>query len=170
MADVFDVAEAVLRRCGPMDTFRLQKLVYYAQACHLARHPTPLFGSPIKAWANGPVVPSLYHAHKGAFSVASVGGNPLRLSEAEQESVALALRLYGGHDSTWLVNQTHSEPPWVEARKGVPPGANASPGIDTESMRAYYSTILNDPEIDALLGEVESDGLTADEVRKRYSA
>lgn len=65
MVTARDVAEAILERAGPMDTFRLQKLVYYAQAVHLATEGEPLFADRIEAWVNGPVTPSLYQEHRG---------------------------------------------------------------------------------------------------------
>ena len=171
MADVLDVAEKILREAGPTDTFRLQKLVYYAQACHLARHDKPLFDAPIKAWVNGPVVPELFQAHKGAYKVTTVGGDPANLSNEQADSIEMALRLYGGHNSTWLVAQTHAEPPWLDARRGLAPDAPASPRIDIEEMRKYYGVILNDPEIEAALtGGAADDGMTASQLRERFSA
>lgn len=44
-----DVAAAILERTGPLDTFKLQKLVYYAQAWHLVWDNEPLFEEPIEA-------------------------------------------------------------------------------------------------------------------------
>lgn len=169
MADVLDVAEAILQRLGPRDTLSLQKLVYYAQACHLARHGEVLFDAPIKAWVNGPVVPELFHAHKGQFRVSSVGGHPERLAASQQESVNMALRLYGGHNADWLVAQTHAEPPWLDARAGLSPTDKASPRIDPEVMQKYYGRILADTEVEVALAGIDSDtGLTSTELRKRY--
>lgn len=171
MAEVLDVAEMVLRDGGPTDTFRLQKLVYYAQACHLARRGEPLFSAPIRAWVHGPVVTELYQTHRGQYRVATVGGHPERLTAEQRGSVEAALRLYGAHDSDWLVDQTHAEPPWLEARRGLPPDATASPKINLETMRKHYSAILNDPEIEEALAEAEAEvGFSAAELRERYSA
>jgi uncharacterized phage-associated protein len=38
-----------------MDAMRLQKLLYYVQAWHLAVTDEPLFPEQIKAWKDGPV-------------------------------------------------------------------------------------------------------------------
>lgn len=167
-ADVFDVAEAVLQEAGPQDSYSLQKLVYYAQAVHLARRGAPLFDEPIKAWVNGPVVPALWHANKGSFIVRTVGGDPDRLRPSQEESVHRALRLYGGHSSDWLIAQTHLEPPWVNARRGLPRDDKSSPPIDLAEMATFYKAILDDPEVDAALTEIDAGfevGLTADELR-----
>ena len=168
-ANVLDVAELILENTGESDTFRLQKLVYYAQACHLARYQEPLFIEPIKAWVNGPVVPSLYHAHKGRRTVTSVGGHSDHLSANQAAAVDEALRFYGAHNAQWLVAQTHAEPPWQVARSGLERGAKASPVIDIEIMREYYTRVLNDPKIDEMLaGPAKAEGLTSDELRNRF--
>jgi uncharacterized phage-associated protein len=152
-----------------MDSFRLQKLVYYAQAYHLVHQDEPLFKEPIKAWVNGPVVPALYRIHRGAFDVETVGGDSSKLTPEEANSVAMVLRIYGRHTSEWLVNQTHMEPPWLEARGGLPPDAKASPDIDLAAMKRYYTRILNTSDIDiAAASEKTSRGFTAEELRERY--
>ncbi len=43
---------------------KMQKLVYYAYAWTLVKNDRKLFDEPIQAWANGPVVPSLYQELK----------------------------------------------------------------------------------------------------------
>ncbi len=48
------------QQCPPIDQMKLQKLVFYAQAWHLARRGTALFAEDVEAWPWGPVVRSLY--------------------------------------------------------------------------------------------------------------
>jgi uncharacterized phage-associated protein len=50
-----DVAAAVLAQVGPMEAMRLQKLVYYSQAWHLAFVDEPIFADTIQAWRDGPL-------------------------------------------------------------------------------------------------------------------
>ena len=64
-----DVAEYILAQQGEMSAMKLHRLVYYCQAWHLAWSGRPLFDDEIQAWANGPVVVSLYELHKGDFTV-----------------------------------------------------------------------------------------------------
>src|SRR5680860_208464 len=79
MASVLDVAEYILKETGSMTTMKLQKLVYYSQAWSLVWDEKPLFGEPIEAWANGPVVRALYEAHRGRFQVDTIeNGDPTR--------------------------------------------------------------------------------------------
>ena len=50
MASVLDAAAYMLQRCGPMTTWKLQKLVYYAQAWSLVWDDDALFDEEIEAW------------------------------------------------------------------------------------------------------------------------
>jgi uncharacterized phage-associated protein len=47
-----------------ISNLKLQKLVYYTQAWHLALHDLPLFDEDFEAWVHGPVIPDLYHTYK----------------------------------------------------------------------------------------------------------
>lgn len=168
MATARDVAEAILDRKGRLDTFRLQKLTFYAHAVHLARTQRPLFHAPIQAWTNGPCIVPLFHEHKGRQSVTTVGGDASMLWADEIRSIEAALTYYGDHDTQWLINQTHLEDPWRDARDGTPAGAPSSAPITDEAILAYYGPILDDPDDDL---EVHADdpGLTAAEVLARYA-
>lgn len=47
-----------------ISNLKLQKLVYYAQAWHLAIYATPLFEEDFEAWVHSPVIPALYREYK----------------------------------------------------------------------------------------------------------
>ena len=49
---------------GGISNLKLQKLLYYAQAWHLALYGEPLFRDRIEAWVHGPVVPPVFGAFK----------------------------------------------------------------------------------------------------------
>ena len=121
MASVHDVAAYILSKLHPLTTWKLQKLVYYSQAWSLVWDERPLFQARIEAWANGPVVPELYRAHQGMFSVGAwERGNSGKLSTDERETIDAVLSYYGDKGSQWLSDLTHSEEPWKRARKGLP--------------------------------------------------
>ena len=139
MAKVIDVAEYILSKSGKMSTWKLQKLVYYSQAWHLVWDDKPLFTANIQAWANGPVVPQLYHMHKGNFSVTSLAGAPDKLKDSERETIDTVLAHYGKKSPDYLSQLTHLENPWRHARKGVPDGERSGNVISHESMAEYYA-------------------------------
>ena len=140
MASAHDVAAYILSKKGEMTAMKLQKLVYYSQAWSLVWDEEPLFSQPIQAWANGPVVPALYQAHRGMFKVTSwPKGNPDALTPQQRNTVDSVLAYYADKSSQWLSDLTHREAPWVEARKGLAPGDPGNRVISLAAMAEYYS-------------------------------
>lgn len=142
MANVLDVASYILAKKGSMTTMKLQKLVYYAQAWSLVWDEAPLFMNRIEAWANGPVVPTLYRTHRGKFKVSRIHrGNRRRLKQTQKETIDSVLDYYGKKSSQWLSNLTHAEWPWRKARKGLPVGVRGHREITHDVMMEYYSSL-----------------------------
>jgi len=143
MATAHDVADFILAKLGAMSAMKLQKLVYYSQAWHLTWAETPLFENQIQAWANGPVVPALYQAHKGKFLLEPgfFGGKPDALSDDERDTVERVLAAYGDKSPQWLSDLTHAESPWRDARAGIPDGDRGETPIGHDAMVEYYSSL-----------------------------
>lgn len=144
MADIFDVAQYILTRCSELTTMKLQKLCYYSQAWHLAWCDTPLFREEIQAWANGPVSPILYEAHKGMFTISAKDlprGSASNLSNEELDSVKRVVDFYGGKSGYELSELTHVERPWASARGKLPLGARCSQTITHSAMAEYYQSL-----------------------------
>ena len=141
MASVHDVAECILSQTGRITTWKLQKLVYYAQAWHLVWDEEPLFNEPIEAWANGPVCPDLYKTHRRAFIVSTVRAQADRLTDSERESVEVVVTHYKKFTGQELSDLTHSEPPWQEARKGLTPKQRGGRVISHQSLAEYYGAL-----------------------------
>jgi len=143
---VRDVAEYVLRKCGPMTAMKLQKLVYYAQAWSLVWDERPLFNERIEAWANGPVCRALYSAHHKQFMVEPgqiLSGAP-NLDADAVRTIDSVLEFYGNKSAQWLSDLTHLEDPWNGARRraGVSDGAPCEEEITLADMHEYYSGLL----------------------------
>ncbi len=137
-----DVAQYIVEKKGRITTIKLQKLVYYCQAWSLVWDDKPLFDDEIQAWANGPVVPSLFQAHKGSYSIDIIpGGNSASLTKEQKETVDVIIRDYGDKSSQWLVDLTHLEDPWKDARGSCRPGERCVNVITLDSMANYYSGI-----------------------------
>ena len=142
MAKVDDIAKYVLEKSGEITTMKLQKLVYYAQAWSLVREEEPLFNEAIQAWANGPVVPDLYDAHRGKFKIKRhKPPYSCELTADQKETLDVVLDFYGPMTSQQLVDLTHAESPWREARKGLADGERGSRVITHASMGEYYSSL-----------------------------
>ena len=142
MLTAFDVAEYILNKKGAMTTMKLQKLVYYGQAWALVWDEEPLFHEKIEAWANGPVIRKLFESHKGQYMVSTVGGDSSRLNQVNRETVDAVLDHYGDKSAQWLIELTHLEDPWIQARKGSEPFEQSNREITLGSMADYYSSLL----------------------------
>lgn len=141
MVSVFDVADYILENAGPMTAMKLQKLVYYCQAWSLVWDEEPLFRESIEAWANGPVVPDLYRAHRGEFELSSInGGDRSKLDAKQVDTIQAVINAYGDKTSQWLSDLTHIEDPWKNAREGIPAGTRSQVEISHASMIEYYSS------------------------------
>jgi len=149
-ASSLDVAEFILQQKGPVSPLKLQKLVYYAQAWSLALNNEPIFEESIEAWKNGPVVRNLLENTRNQHYVTSIhSGNPDRIDEESQDTITAVLIYYGQKSGDILQHITHSEDPWLHARKKAKVNNVLSIDkkdkeiINQEKMRSYYSR-LND--------------------------
>ena len=143
MASIFDVATYILKKQGSMTTMKLQKLCYYAQAWSLVWDEEPIFDEDFQAWANGPICPSLFAAHRGLFFVSDTAFTDRikagALNRSQQNTINNVLKFYGDKEPLWLSNLTHQEAPWLSARKGYDIGESCSETITKESMQQYYA-------------------------------
>ena len=157
MVDVDDVADAVLSAAGPMTAKKLEKLVYYSQAWHLAWHRRPLFPEVIEAWAQGPVVRHLYDQHRQHYQVREWrSGDRSRLSDDEGRTVSWVVDKYGSFSAEALSRMTHMDSPWLVARQGLPDGARSTSPISHDSMASFYSRQQADPETAVQLAAASS--------------
>jgi uncharacterized phage-associated protein len=136
-----DVAGYILGKMGSMTTMKLQKLLYYCQACSLVWDEKPLFHEQVEAWANGPVVRELFNEHRNMFTIDKAPGDPSKLSAIQKETIDSVLSYYGDKPSQWLSDLTHIEDPWKNARAGLAPGERSNRVISHASMMEYYSSL-----------------------------
>lgn len=129
---------------------KLQKLVYYAQAWHLANFETAIFDSDFQAWVHGPVLYELYKELGGAYP-GDVVTTKSTLEEAKKaigngeltdflEEVCRAYMRFGGYE---LELMTHQEAPWKDARHGMGPREESSNVITKEAIERYYRSVKN---------------------------
>ena len=143
------LAEYILFKYGKMSHLKLQKLLYYVQAFHLAYFDSPLVDDEFEAWLHGPVSRKIYNTVKD-FSVLyndveykKDGETPdaflkFRLSPDQLTLIDDVLKEYSALSGTELENLTHSEKPWIEARKGCGFGDLCHEVIPKNVMSDYY--------------------------------
>ena len=139
---VFDVAAYILEKMESMTTMKLQKLAYYSQAWSLVWDEKQLFEEDIEAWANGPVVRDLFDYHRGMYEISEMPiGNPRLLNQEQRETVDAVLDYYGDKSAQWLIELTHMEDPWIQARKGLPKLERGNKVIPLDTIADYYSSL-----------------------------
>lgn len=136
-----DVASVLIARHGSwMDAWKLQKLLYYVQAWHMAIADRPAFDEPIKAYKDGPVVPDVRHKRMGQPtrrpSYQSL--DDIRLDSFASDLIDLVLAHYGDLSGAELRALTHAESPWLDARGDLPEDASSSTPISLASMARFY--------------------------------
>ncbi len=144
-ATISDFFIASLHGCGdPLSNLKLQKLLYYAQAWHLAIFDTPLFDEKIEAWVHGPVVVSEYRRFKG-WAWQPIMDNPTipTLDESTEAHLQEVLDAYGSKNAYELEQLTHSEAPWKDARKGIPEDEPSNEVISHDEMKKFYHERMN---------------------------
>jgi uncharacterized phage-associated protein len=143
MASVHDVAAYILHKTGRITAIKLHKLLYYSQAWSLVWDDCPIFNARIEAWANGPVVPSVYRLQRGNYFVSNwPSGNRANLTLEERATVNAVLGKYGRKSSYWLSELTHREKPWRDARRGLGPLDPGDQEITKAAMAEYYSGLV----------------------------
>ncbi len=142
MATVHDVVQYILKRHGPISAMKLQKLLYYCQSWSLVWDEKPLFAARIEAWANGPVVPSVYACHRGQFEISKWSqGDANKLNSEQRDTIEGVLKFYGDKTAQWLSDLTHREKPWQDARTGMGDGERGNKVISLASLHEYYSSL-----------------------------
>jgi uncharacterized phage-associated protein len=152
---VHDAAAYILARLGKLTTMKLQKLIYYSQAWHLAWDGEPLFPERVEAWAPGPTVRELYDLYRGQFSVEEwPAGDPGALDDAQRETVDAVIEAYGALNSYHLTHLIRAESPWRDAREGLQPTELSRREIPVEAMRDYYASVDASPDA-TLVGDLD---------------
>jgi|LakMenEpi03Aug12_release.lakeMendotaPanAssembly.Ray.scaffolds.fasta_scaffold324548_2 uncharacterized phage-associated protein len=136
-----------------ISNLKLQKLVYYAQAWHLANFKKDLFVEDFQAWVHGPVMPALYGEYKmfGWKPIIREDLTSVKLLEIKQllsNEVLSLLDLitdeYFGMSAFELEQLTHNEEPWVNSRIGLQMDEPSDRIITKESIMKYYSRYIDE--------------------------
>ena len=137
------VADLIVGFCidhGDLVTnLRLQKLLFFAQAWHLALRDKPLFQERFQAWVHGPVQPDVYarFSHFGSSPIEGISSVWIVPKEVERH-IADVFEAYGSFSSYELELIACDDEPWREARRGVPLDERCANIIDEATMKRFY--------------------------------
>ena len=136
-----------------MNHLKLQKLLYYVEAYHLAYFDTSLIDDEFEAWLHGPVSRKIWDYYRGIANIydeiPAMGDREeiIRLfeqtiTEDQKALIHDILEEYGGESAYGLECMTHAEIPWQEARKNYAPDDKCEEKIKKATMRDYYKQNL----------------------------
>lgn len=150
-----NMADYILVQCGSMSHLKLQKLLYYCEAYHLAYTDRAVLHENFQAWVHGPVCVEVYHALKGnavlygdvSYDGAGSGSNPVSyikdaLASKQIEIIDDVLSSLSSWKDSELEASTHREFPWIEARSGKGPSEKHDGIINKVTMSAFYKKEL----------------------------
>ena len=141
MIKVFDIAKYILSKKGKMTSIKLQKLCYYSQAWSLVWDGIPLFNEEFEAWPNGPVCVELDKKLNNKFVINKNffdDKKSINLSVEQKQTIDAVLDAYGDKDGYYLMQLTHIEKPWKDARGSRDIAATCNNIISKKSMQVYY--------------------------------
>lgn len=134
-----DVAAYILGSMGAIDTWMLQKLVYYCQAWCLGIYKTEFIDDTFMDYANGPVNKRLFDTHRGRRIVRREDYQLAHsFSESEKRHMDHVIETYGNEDGDTLRQYTHAERPWKETRGALNEGESDNRDIANALMIEYY--------------------------------
>lgn len=142
---IHDVCDLILLRQGSISLVRIQTLLYYTQAWHLALRGRPLFPGRFQAWVHGPISREIFDRFRDRTRLGSAGPediregfDPTRFPQDQTGFVDTVLETYTGLDGIQLSEMARREPPWLTARTGYGPPERCEVEIDEALMGSYY--------------------------------
>lgn len=127
-----------------LTNLKLQKLLYYAQAWHLAIYDKPLFDEDFQAWVHGPVLPTQYFRfrHSEWRPIEDAAKKP-DFDERSASFLEMILDEFGSETAVSLELMTHRERPWREARGALPKDTKSTAIISKATMKEFYRALGN---------------------------
>lgn len=124
----------------PITNLKLQKLVYYAQAWHLALKGERLMPARFEAWVHGPVCVPLYQRFRRySWNPIDEAVEKPDLPDAVEKHLREVMEVYGGMSAWDLERLTHAEEPWRIARGELPSDEPSTAVISDEEMKRFYA-------------------------------
>ncbi|KAA6320774.1 hypothetical protein EZS27_029497 [termite gut metagenome] len=143
----------ILKNYGSMSHLKLQKLLFYCDAYHLAYFDEELIEDRFEAWVHGPVSRIVYGELKDKsilysdLSYIDNGIDPCeefsKLASTQKELLIDVLNELSAWTGLELETVVHKEYPWIEARRGYALGDKCSVNISKEITKLFYKKELN---------------------------
>ena len=150
MATIDDACDYIISKTAEeghgLSLLKLQKLLYYCQAWHLAFGRGPLFPGKFQAWVHGPVNRMIYdrfRSSKHLYSPVSRADiqedfSYERMKAEERAHIDAVLEVYARFTGDQLEAMTHQEEPWIAARGPISLHERCENDIDEALMQRFY--------------------------------
>ncbi|MDR0954529.1 MAG: DUF4065 domain-containing protein [Rikenellaceae bacterium] len=140
---------------APLSLYQLIKLIYIAHGWSLSLNDSPLISDEIKAWENGPVIPSLYEFYTGKgvkvddLVVIENSNEEINCIKAPHSEILNKVYAKYGHlEKQGLMTLLHQEDtPWFSVWNEGKGDGNT---IDDSETRRYYSNQITRSDFDSL--------------------
>lgn len=127
-----------------ISNLKLQKLLYYSQGWYLGIHNERLFDGEFQAWVHGPVEVSQYHRFKkNEWREISDNIEKPEFTKDIESYLQTIYEVYGKYYPYELERMTHSEKPWINARKDCQSDESCTNIISDEDMVLFFSNKTN---------------------------
>lgn len=149
------LADYMLKKHGKMSHLKIQKLLYYIQAYHLAYFDEPLMNVDFEAWVHGPVCRAVFDSFRDksllyndvAYETKEGDADPeevlkATLASSQMDLIDEVLGAFVSWKGTELEAMSHTETPWLEARGNKDPSERCDTVINRDSMRQFYKQFL----------------------------
>jgi uncharacterized phage-associated protein len=151
-----DVADYIIWSSHEAGSFisnlKLQKLLFYVQAWHLAVFRRPLFLEKFQAWIRGPAIPEIYERYKG-YGWRNID-EEVKAPDLDARIVGFleeVLTEYSPLDARYLEQLVCHEDPWLAVRGETPIDEPSTATLDEETMGTYYRQRLSEADIEDML-------------------
>lgn len=151
LIDSNHLVDYILMRGGAMSHLKIQKILFYIQAYHLAYFDKPIIEDDFQAWVHGPVSRKIYDSAKDLsilhtelqFVLEQNEKSPIdivnhTLTSSQIELIDDVIDELKSLSGLQLENMTHSEQPWLFARRGYEAGERCNVIIPNDLIRDFY--------------------------------
>lgn len=147
--DSIALSNYILKHYGPMSHLKLQKLLFYCDAYHLAYFDTQLVEDKFEAWVHGPVSRKVFKslADKSVLH-SDIEYSPIEgvdeeamfesLNSSQKELITDVLQELHTWTGFQLEKATHREEPWIKARCGYGEADKCAVNIDKDITKVFY--------------------------------
>lgn len=129
---------------------KLQKLIYFINAWHLAYFDRPLIKDDFQAWVHGPVSKKVWNH----FKREAVLNDKLTQQEYtdcfecgmtadQRDLIDDVIEEYSGDSAYRLEKITHAEPMWITARGDLPYYEHCYEKMDMEAIKKHYRSLMD---------------------------